>query len=417
MAIDIDNSGKFQPSDCIAVIGQGYVGLSLAMSALSADVRVIGIDTSSQLVERLNTGISHIEGVPSKILESALKDRRYIATSDFSKVATCETVIIAVPTPIHSNHKPDLTMLEQACDSIAPHLSPNTLIISESTSYIGTLRKVVAKRILNLTKLSIEFAVSPERVDPGNLLFQVRNTPRIVGGLTQSSTQRAVNFYGKFCENVVAVSSAEVAEAAKLLENTFRYINIAFINEFSQLMNTMSIPALEVIDAASTKPFGFSRFVPSAGVGGHCIAVDPFYLQKNANEIEQPLKFIELSREFNDQMSRYLVSQLETKYGRIKNNSVLVVGLSYKPNVSDTRESASWKVIDELRARGAKVSWHDPVVKAHEDSISTPLSDAFDLSLVLVNHDSLDFSDWGDAPIFCINKSENRPTWIPLIGT
>jgi len=417
VAIDIDNSGKFEPSDCIAVIGQGYVGLSLAMSALSADVRVIGIDTSFQLVERLNNGISHIEGVPSKILESALKDRRYIATSDFSKVATCETVVIAVPTPIHGDHKPDLTMLEQACDSIAPHLSPNTLIISESTSYIGTLRKVVAKRIQNLTKLSIEFAVSPERVDPGNLLFQVRNTPRIVGGLTQSSTQRAVNFYGKFCENVVAVSSAEVAEAAKLLENTFRYINIAFINEFSQLMNTMSIPALEVIDAASTKPFGFSRFVPSAGVGGHCIAVDPFYLQKNANEIEQPLKIIELSREFNDQMSRYLVSQLETKYGRIKDKSVLVVGLSYKPNVADTRESASWKVIDELRARGAEVSWHDPVVKAHEDSISTPLSDAFDLSLVLVNHDSLDFSDWGDAPIFCINKSENRPTWIPLIGT
>jgi len=417
VAIDIDNSGKFEPSDCIAVIGQGYVGLSLAMSALSADVRVIGIDTSFQLVERLNNGISHIEGVPSKILESALKDRRYIATSDFSKVTTCETVIIAVPTPIHSNHKPDLTMLEQACDSIAPHLSPNTLIISESTSYIGTLRNVVAKRILNLTKLSIEFAVSPERVDPGNLLFQVRNTPRIVGGLTQSSTQRAVNLYGKFCENVVAVSSAEVAEAAKLLENTFRYINIAFINEFSQLMNTMSIPALEVIDAASTKPFGFSRFEPSAGVGGHCIAVDPFYLQKNANEIEQPLKFIELSREFNDQMSRYLVSQLETKYGRIKDKSVLVVGLSYKPNVADTRESASWKVNDELRARGAKVSWHDPVVKAHEDSISTRLSDAFDLSLVLVNHNILDFSDWGDAPIFCINKSENRPTWIPLIGT
>jgi UDP-N-acetyl-D-glucosamine dehydrogenase len=417
VAIDIDNSGKFEPSDCIAVIGQGYVGLSLAMSALSADVRVVGIDTSFQLVERLNNGISHIEGVPSKILESALKDRRYIATSDFSKVATCETVIIAVPTPIHSNHKPDLTMLEQACDSIAPHLSPNALIISESTSYIGTLRRVVAKRILNLTELSIEFAVSPERVDPGNLLFQVNNTPRIVGGLTQSSTQRAVNFYRKFCENVVTVSSAEVAEAAKLLENTFRYINIAFINEFSQLMNTMSISALEVIDAASTKPFGFSRFVPSAGVGGHCIAVDPFYLQENANEIEQPLKFIELSREFNDQMSRYLVSQLETKYGRIKDKSVLVVGLSYKPNVSDTRESASWKVIDELRARGAKVSWHDPVVKAHEDSNSTPLSDAFDLSLVLVNHDTLDFSDWGDAPIFCINKSENRPAWIPLIGT
>jgi UDP-N-acetyl-D-glucosamine dehydrogenase len=417
MTIDMDKSGKIEHGLQIAVIGQGYVGLSLAMSAVSADLRVIGIDTSDQLVERINGGISHIEGVPDKLLGSALRNHKYFATSDFSKVAACEIVIIAVPTPIHSDHKPDLTMLEQACDSIAPHLSPNTLIISESTSYIGTLRKVVAKRIQNLTKLSIEFAVSPERVDPGNLLFQVRNTPRIVGGLTKSSTQRAVSFYGKFCENVVAVSSAEVAEAAKLLENTFRYINIAFINEFSQLMNAMSIPALEVIDAASTKPFGFSRFVPSAGVGGHCIAVDPFYLQENANEIEQPLKFIELSREFNDQMSWYLVSQLETKYGRIKDKSVLVVGLSYKPNVSDTRESASWKVIDELRARGAKVSWHDPVVKAYENSISTPLSDAFDLGLILVNHDSLDFSNWRDAPIFCINKSENRPTWIPLIGT
>ena len=417
MTIDIDNSEKLKPSECIAVIGQGYVGLSLAMSALSADVRVIGIDTSFQLVNRLNDGISHIEGVPSTILESALKEHRYIATTDYSKVASCGTVIIAVPTPIHSNHSPDLTMLEQACDSIAPHLSPNTLIISESTSYIGTLRKVVAKRILHLSKHAIEFAVSPERVDPGNLLFQVRNTPRIVGGLTQTSKLRAVNFYGKFCENVVAVSSAEVAEAAKLLENTFRYINIAFINEFSQLMNAMSIPALEVIDAASTKPFGFSRFVPSAGVGGHCIAVDPFYLQDNANENGQPLKFIELSRELNDQMSSYLVSQLETKFGQIKGKSVLVAGLSYKANVADTRESASLKVIDELRKRGAKVSWHDPVVKVHENLNSTPITDAFDLSLVLVNHDSLDFSEWGDAPIFCISKSENRSTWIPLIGT
>jgi UDP-N-acetyl-D-glucosamine dehydrogenase len=417
MTIDLDKSGKFEHGLQIAVIGQGYVGLSLAMSAISADVRVIGIDTSDQLVERINGGISHIEGVPDKLLGSALRNHKYFATSDVSKVAACEIVIIAVPTPIHSNHKPDLTMLEQACDSIAPHLNSNTLVVSESTSYIGTLRKVVAKRILNLTSHSIEFAVSPERVDPGNLLFQVRNTPRIVGGLTPSSTQRAVNFYSKFCENVVAVSSAEVAEAAKLLENTYRYINIGFINEFSQVMNSMSIPAIEVIDAAATKPFGFSRFVPSAGVGGHCIAVDPFYLQANANELGQPLKFIELSRKFNDQMSGYLVSQLETKYGQIKGKSVLVVGLSYKPNVSDTRESASWKVIDELQVRGAKVSWHDPVVQTHDDSISTPLSDAFDLSLVLVNHDNLDFSDWGDAPIYCINKSKSKPSWIPLIGT
>ena len=401
----------------VAVIGQGYVGLSLAMAVVSVGIPVIGVDSSKGIVNQLNNGLSHIEGVPNQTLQLAIDSGIYQATDDFSQIAGCNVVVIAVPTPIDEMHKPDLGKLKRACDAIAPHVSPLTLIISESTSYIGTLRNLVANRISELNKSQFDFAVSPERVDPGNATFDVKNTARIVGGLTHSATQKAVDFYRKFCGRVIAVSSAEVAEASKLLENTYRYVNIAFINEFSQLMNTMKIPATEVIEAAATKPFGFAQFIPSAGVGGHCIAVDPFYLQKSAIENCQPLNFVELSKEINGQMAKYLVSRLEEKSGPILGKSVLVIGLSYKPNVADARESASFNVIEELRLKGALVSWHDPIIKSHGGSTSSSISDDYDLALVLVNHEILDFSDWGDSPIFCINKDRTKPTWIPLIGT
>lgn len=408
---------KIIPKFEVAIIGQGYVGLNLAMAIVEVGIPVIGIDTSKEVVNNLSEGESHIEGVPNAALKSALVSGSYLVTDDFSKVSTCKIVILAVPTPIDEWNQPNLRPLVQACDLVAPHLSESTLIINESTSFIGCLRNLVATRISKSNDLSIDFAISPERVDPGNKLFKVKNTARIVGGLTESATSRALAFYRKVCDNVFAVSSAEVAEAAKLLENTYRFVNIAFINEFARLMNTMNIPAQDVIEAAATKPFGFARFVPSSGVGGHCIPVDPFYLQLSAVQANQPLNFITLSREIDDRMATYSVDQLEKNFGILHGKSVLVIGVSYKPNIADTRESASWKVIEELKLKGANVEWHDPIVESHGTSTSSRISQNFDVGLVVVNHDNLDFSDWGNAPVYCINRIDSQPAWIPLIGT
>jgi UDP-N-acetyl-D-glucosamine dehydrogenase len=400
----------------VAIIGQGYVGLTISSGAISAGFEVLGIDKSQLVVKGLNSGKSHIEGISDRQISSAISSGKFKASNDFSDIANSEIVVIAVPTPLNRSGEPDLSLLENASASIAPFLNAETLVINESTSYAGTLRNVISAQVKALNPKVRHFAVSPERVDPGNMNYGIRNTPRLVGGLTSEATDRAVSFYSAFCDHVVKVSSPEVAESAKLLENSFRFINIGFINEFAQLMNTMNIPVSEVIAAAATKPYGFMPFFPNVGIGGHCIPVDPLYLQKSAKDYGVESRYIKLSEELNHEMPRYSVDRLDEISGGIKGKHCLVVGVSYKADISDTRESPAQSVIDHLRKKGARVSWHDPLVASFDGDTSSPVVGDYDLALVLVKHQSLDLSDWQGRPIYCVNAIVSEPDWIPILG-
>ena len=401
----------------VAVIGQGYVGLTISSGAISAGFEVIGIDKNQRVVEGLNSGKSHIEGISDSQLVRAISSGKFKASVDFADIANSKVVVIAVPTPLNRAGEPDLSLLESAIESIAPFLGEDSLVINESTSYIGTLRNVIAPKITSLNSKVKHFAVSPERVDPGNKSFDVKNTPRLVGGLTEEASNRAVAFYSSFSDHVVKVASPEIAEAAKLLENSFRFINIGFINEFAQLMNTMGISVSEVIAAAGTKPYGFMPFFPNVGIGGHCIPVDPLYLQKNAIDNGLISRYIKLSEELNHEMPKYCVEGLEALYGKLNSKHVLVVGVSYKPDISDTRESPAEFVIKELEKKGAKVSWHDPLVESFNGQSSASISGDYDLALVLVKHQLLDMGSWTDKPIYCVNSVDSEPEWIPILGS
>jgi len=401
----------------VAVIGQGYVGLAISSGAISAGFEVIGIDKNLRVVESLNSGKSHIEGISDEEVASALSQGKFKASVDFADITDSEIVVIAVPTPLNRAGEPDLSLLESAIESIGPFLSEDSLVINESTSYIGTLRNMIAPQLTSLNSKVKHFAVSPERVDPGNKSFDVQNTPRLVGGLTEEASNRAVAFYSSFSDHVVKVSSPEVAEAAKLLENSFRFINIGFINEFAQLMNTMGISVSEVIAAAGTKPYGFMPFFPNVGIGGHCIPVDPLYLQKNAIDNGMMSRYIKLSEELNHEMPKYCVEGLEALYGKLYGKHVLVVGVSYKPDISDTRESPAEFVIKELEKKGAKVSWHDPLVERFNGQSSASIAGDYDLALVLVKHQVLDMGSWSKKPVFCVNSTASEPEWIPILGS
>jgi UDP-N-acetyl-D-glucosamine dehydrogenase len=375
----------------IAIIGQGYVGLTIAAYAAEY-FEVIGFDSNQKLVDRLNLGISHIEGVDSTLLAKWIKANRYTATSKGSDIRECEIIIIAVPTPLTLDRKPDLGFIDAACKTIGQNLTKQVLIINESTSFPGTLRSYIKPAIEKYSSNQIEhlFAISPERVDPGRSDFNQKNTPRLFAGLTPEASEKTRDFYSKFCDNLVGVSSPEVAEAAKLFENTFRQVNIALVNEFAQIAHSLGINVYETLDAANTKPYGFMKFTPSAGVGGHCIPVDPTYLAAVAEEHGAPATFIRRANEVNLEMSNYIVSRVAADNGGdLKGKSVLVVGVAYKPNVADVRETAAELVIQHLRNQGAVVTWHDEVVGSWKGESSTPLHGA-GISVVVTKHDSVD---------------------------
>jgi UDP-N-acetyl-D-glucosamine dehydrogenase len=401
----------------VAVIGQGYVGLTISSGAISAGFEVIGIDKNQRVVQGLNSGKSHIEGISDSQIARAISSGKFKASGNFEDITDSKIVVIAVPTPLNRAGEPDLSLLDSAIESIAPFLGEDSLVINESTSYIGTLRNVIAPQIKSINSQVRHFAVSPERVNPGNKSFDVKNTPRLVGGLTEEASNRAVTFYSSFSDCVVKVSSPEVAEAAKLLENSFRFVNIGFINEFAQLMNTMGISVSEVIAAAGTKPYGFMPFFPNVGIGGHCIPVDPLYLQKNAIDYGMISRYIKLSEELNHEMPKYCVERLEVLYGELNGKHVLLVGVSYKLDISDTRESPAEFVIEELEKKGAKVSWHDPLVESFNGQSSAPIAGDYDLALVLVKHQVLDMDSWSKKPVYCINSTASEPEWIPILGS
>ena len=375
----------------VAIIGQGYVGLTIASFAAEY-FNVVGFDSNQEIVDQLNRGISHIEGVESDLLAKWIRSGSYRASTKGSDIQGSELIVIAVPTPLNEERKPDLRYIEAACKTIAENVSASVLVVNESTSFPGTLRNFIKPTIEKFSSTQVDhlYAISPERVDPGRTDFNQKNTPRLYAGLTSEATGKTREFYSKFCGDLVEVSSPEVAEAAKLFENTFRQVNIALVNEFAQIAHALGISVYETLDAANTKPYGFMRFTPSAGVGGHCIPVDPTYLAAVAEEHGAPATFIRRANEVNLEMSKYIVNRIAADNGgNLQGKAVLVVGVAYKPNVADVRETAAELVIQHLRSQGAIVSWHDDVVGSWKGESSAPLYGA-DISVVVTKHDSVD---------------------------
>lgn len=342
------------------------------MAAVDAGWKVIGVDNFPAKVAQINGGSSPVEDVSDEKLQAAISTGAYTATIDFSAVELATVITICVPTPLDHAREPDLTLLRNAARGIAPYVSNETLVVSESTSYPGTLREIIVPIINEFkpeTSKSIYFASAPERVNPGDPSWNQTNTPRLVGAIDRESQVRALAFYESICDSVVSVSSPEVAEAAKLLENTFRLVNIALINEFTQLCSAADIKVHEVIQAAATKPYGFMRFSPGVGVGGHCIPVDPLYLTWWARAHGGKALIVETANLINLEMPSYVAERaLKLVSPSIKNPRVLILGVAYKPGVGDVRETPVSELTVNLKKQGAEVAWHDPLVPMWDGS-------------------------------------------------
>ena len=375
----------------VSIIGQGYVGLTISVFAAEHHA-VVGFDKNQGVVDALNAGKSHIEGVASADLARFIAAGSYKATTDASEIAGSDVVVIAVPTPLTKDRKPDLAFVESACKTIGENLKTSALIINESTSFPGTVRNLIKPLIEKHSAGVVEhmYAVSPERVDPGRSDWNQKNTPRLYAGLTPVASEAVRNFYSTFCDELIEVSSPEVAESAKLFENTFRQVNIALVNEFAQIAHALGISVYETLEAAATKPYGFMKFMPSAGVGGHCIPVDPSYLAHTAAGLGVPATFIERANEVNLKMSKYVVDRVKVDNGgSLTGKTVQVVGVAYKPNVADVRETPAEPVIEELKKSGAIVTWSDDLVANWLGQKSTALGGA-EIAIVVTLHAATD---------------------------
>ena len=389
-------------SENVAIIGQGYVGLPLAMEISNAKFNVVGIDIDYKLVSTLNSGRSVIEDVHNNMVKAALDSGNYRASNEYSDLRKSNFILICVPTPISNDNKPDLSFLLSAVVSVAQNLQRGSTVIIESTVEPGTTRDIILpllKKNSGLTEKDFYLAFSPERIDPANKKWTVSNTPKLVSGLTLEALNNAYDFYSQFIQVVHKCDSLEVAETAKLLENTFRFVNISFINELSIFCKKLGIDINSVIEAASTKPYGFMAFYPSIGIGGHCIPVDPLYLANKARKLGASTRFIDLADQINQETPLYFVRRAEEKLGGLKNKRVLVIGVSYKPNVADVRETPVEKLISELKKNGAHVLWHDNLVKEWNGEESVALSSNFDLAVIATPHDYLDLTKLGNVPI------------------
>jgi len=397
------------PSPRVGVIGLGYVGLPLAVVFAEAGVPVLGLDVVDEKVAAINAGTSHIEDVPSARLAPLVEQGLVRASTDLDEVTGLEAIIICLPTPLDEHREPDLSAVLGAARDLAPRLQKGQLVVLESTTYPGTTREELAP-ILGAYGLTAGedffLAFSPERVDPGREDWTTRSTPKVVGGLTPACTQKAMEVYGAAFDTLVPVSTPEVAEMTKILENVFRSVNIALVNETALLCDRMGVDVWEVIDAAATKPFGYMPFRPGPGLGGHCIPIDPFYLTWKAREYDFHTEFIELAGKINSQMPYFCVSKLaralNDREKALKGSKILVIGVAYKADVNDMRESPALKVISLLRERGADVSYHDPHVPALEPGhgidvamTSVPLEDATmgaaDAVVVVTAHSGIDW--------------------------
>ena len=386
----------------LAVLGQGYVGLPLAISAAENGYQVLGYDTSDSLIAKLNKGISSVEDIENERLNQAIGSGKYKASSKLEDMYGFDVFVICVPTPINHKAKPDLSYVINATKTIAKCVDQESLVILESTVAPGTTRDVVGgllSKSASIDQHDLNLAYSPERTDPRNLQWNLKNTPKLISGINSKSRDKAVEFYSKFVDNLVKCDSLEVAETAKLLENSFRLVNISFINEMSQFCRNLGIDINDVINSAATKPYGFMPFYPSIGIGGHCIPVDPVYLSLAAHNIKSPIKSIDLATEINKKLPRYFAKKAQEKLGRLKNKKILVIGIAYKSNISDVRETPVKALINELRDKGAKVFWNDELVRVWNNEESSEVSTDYDLAIIATRHSYVDLSKLGDTPI------------------
>src|SRR6266480_454739 len=395
----------------IAVVGLGYVGLPLSMQFARSCVSVLGIDVDATKVELLNNGQSYIKHIEQPAVAELLRSGKFSATTDFSMIKEVEAVIICVPTPLNKNREPDLSFIMQTGRSIAPHLAKGALVVLESTTYPGTtedeLRVVLEEESRMKAGVDFHLAFSPEREDPANEQSKLKQVPKVVGGYTPACLGKAMALYARAIDTVVPVSSCRTAEATKLLENIFRSVNIALVNELKVIYAAMGIDIWEVIDAAKTKPFGFMPFYPGPGLGGHCIPIDPFYLTWKAREYEFNTRFIELAGEINWQMPHHVVERTMDALNRqgkaLKGAKVLILGLAYKKNIDDLRESPSIRLVELFRQKGAQVQYHDPYcpkmkLMLHQPKYmlemeSAPLDPAKEADVVVIatDHECIDY--------------------------
>lgn len=413
----------------IAIVGLGYVGLPLAIQFARVGVCVTGIDVDPKKVDTLARKNSYIGHISDRTIETLYDSGQFQASTRFQDIANCDAVILCVPTPLNKHREPDLSFVLKTGESIAPHLKAGTVVCLESTTYPGTtegdLRRVLEKHSGKIAGQDFHLAYSPEREDPSNPESKVESIPKLIGGLTPACREKAIQVYSHAIAHPVPVESCQVAEAAKLLENIFRSVNIALVNELKVIYEKMGIDIWQVIEAAKTKPFGFMPFYPGPGLGGHCIPIDPFYLTWKAREFEQHTRFIELAGEINTSMPQYVVDvcirALNSKQKSVNGSSILILGLAYKPNVDDDRESPTYVLIEKLEALGAQVAYNDPHIPEIRETREHPelagrksveISDKYDLVLLATNHDayrSYDFSEFNCAIVDTRNCIKTQP--------
>jgi UDP-N-acetyl-D-glucosamine dehydrogenase len=394
----------------VGIVGLGYVGLPLAREFCAGGAKVLGFDINPRTVKLINRGRSPIKHIMNATMAEMIRSGRFRATEDMSRLSEPDALLICVPTPLTKNREPDLQYVESTCQTIAKYLRKGQLVVLESTTYPGTTREVMLP-MLETSGLKVEkdffLAYSPEREDPGNKSFQTGTIPKVVGGHGKESLRRALEIYKYAIKTLVPVDTCEVAEAAKILENTYRCINIALVNELKMLFDRMGIDVWEVIHAASTKPFGFSAFYPGPGLGGHCIPIDPFYLTWKARQYALPTRFIELAGEINTSMPEYVVQRtadaLNDRRKSLKGSRILVLGLAYKPDIDDLRESPSLELIEMLRAKGAKVDYNDPYfpqthkqreydLQMKSKKLTARMLGSYDAVLIATNHSDYDYA-------------------------
>jgi UDP-N-acetyl-D-glucosamine dehydrogenase len=416
----------------IAIVGLGYVGLPLSLQFAHSGVNVLGLDIDPVKVDAIMSGRSYIKHIPSEIIAEVVKAGKFAASANFSRVQEVEAVIICVPTPLNKNREPDISYILETGKSIAPHLQKGALVVLESTTYPGTtdedLREVLEAGSGLKAGTDFHLAFSPEREDPGNAQSKVQLIPKVIGGYTPACLEKTKALYGQAIKTLVPVSSCRVAEATKLLENIFRSVNIALVNELKLVYGAMGIDVWEVINAAKTKPFGFMPFYPGPGLGGHCIPIDPFYLTWKAREYGQNTRFIELAGEINTSMPQYVINRtaeaLNAQRKPVNGSCVLVVGLAYKPNVDDDRESPSYVLMDLLGERGADVAYYDPYVAVIPKTREHPhwagtrsvawnkeTISSFDAVIIATHHQAINYqelSDWTE----CIVDTRNAMVGI-----
>ncbi|MEC7892564.1 MAG: nucleotide sugar dehydrogenase [Actinomycetota bacterium] len=398
----------------LGVIGLGYVGLPLVVESCNSGLKVFGYDNNSDKVKKLQNGTSPIEDISDEMLKKALQKDLTISDSP-EALKDCEHIVISVPTPL-TDYQPDLSYVKAAARTIAENISKDQVIILESTTYPGTTIEVLIPEIESISELKAgkDFHVgySPERIDPGNVTWNFKNTPKVISGIDDNSTKKIKNFYEKIIDEVVEVSGTKEAEMVKLLENTYRHVNIAFINELAILCNMLDIDIWEVVEAAKTKPFGFESFRPGPGVGGHCIPIDPNYLSFKTRQIGKPVRFVELAQEINNTMPSYIVSRILEKMNSLqkpmKNSNILILGVAYKKDISDTRESPSIDIIENLVSKGVNVSFYDPYVESLDLNVSVnkeqDINNFVNYDLILFHTSHSEFSKINfqemDVPIF-----------------